>query len=118
MVELLPAVQPSEPVVTDLQEFSDDLSADAISLIDYATRRGRKPDRVSVREGFERAFQMIGGVPRLALWADRNPTLFYTLYAKLLPTQVEAAVLPSCPKELESLSASQLKQLVLQRVDG
>ena len=34
---------------------------------------------------FQQAFEMIGGVPRLALWADQNPTKFYTLFSKLVP---------------------------------
>jgi hypothetical protein len=29
---------------------------------------------------------MIGGIPRLALWADHNPGDFYKLYSRLLPS--------------------------------
>lgn len=35
---------------------------------------------------FQRAFTMIGGVQRLALWANANPDKFYPLYAKLMPS--------------------------------
>ena len=38
---------------------------------------------------FQQAFDMIGGVPRLALWADQNPTKFYALYSKLVPATAE-----------------------------
>lgn len=38
---------------------------------------------------FQQAFELIGGVPRLALWADQNPTKFYTLYSKLVPATSE-----------------------------
>jgi len=38
---------------------------------------------------FQQAFEMIGGVPRLALWADQNPTKFYTLFSKLVPATAE-----------------------------
>jgi hypothetical protein len=38
---------------------------------------------------FQQAFEMIGGVPRLALWADQNPTKFYSLYSKLVPSTAE-----------------------------
>lgn len=42
--------------------------------------------RSDVVSAFHLAFQMIGGVPRLALWADANPTEFYKLYGRLLPS--------------------------------
>ena len=120
MIELLPALNQSEPTVTDLLEFTSagELSTQANDLVNYAIRKGRNPyTKQSVKDSFEAAFQLIGGVPRLALWADKNPTQFFTLYAKLLPaaTSVELT-LPSCPKELEGLTAGQLKQLVLQHV--
>ena len=36
------------------------------------------------------AFQMIGGVERLATWADEEPTKFYTsLFSKLMTREVE-----------------------------
>lgn len=35
-------------------------------------------------------FDLIGGVPRLALWADKNPSDFYTkIWAKTIPTNVQ-----------------------------
>lgn len=40
-------------------------------------------------KAFQQAFEMIGGVPRLALWADQNPTKFYSLYSKLVPSTAE-----------------------------
>jgi hypothetical protein len=40
-------------------------------------------------KAFQQAFDMIGGVPRLALWADQNPTKFYSLYSKLVPATAE-----------------------------
>ena len=44
-------------------------------------------NRAQVVQAFDNAFQLIGGTPRLALWADENPKEFYKLYAKLLPSQ-------------------------------
>jgi hypothetical protein len=36
------------------------------------------------------AFEMIGGVERMASWADRNPELFYTrLFTKVITREVE-----------------------------
>lgn len=42
--------------------------------------------RADVVTAFSTAFQMIGGVSRLALWGDENPSEFYKLYARLLPS--------------------------------
>lgn len=42
--------------------------------------------RREVAAAFQAAFQLIGGVPRLALWANRNPGDFFKLYSKLLPS--------------------------------
>jgi hypothetical protein len=51
----------------------------------------RTPDlkRTQVVDAFMDAFQLIGGTPRLALWANENPTEYFKLYAKLAPRQLE-----------------------------
>jgi len=41
---------------------------------------------------------MIGGVPRLAVWADQNPTDFFKLYGRLLPASSTAEL--DGPQEL------------------
>jgi len=41
--------------------------------------------RHQVVDAFQQAFEMIGGVQRLVLWAHENPGDFFRLYAKLLP---------------------------------
>lgn len=46
--------------------------------------------RADVVNAFHTAFQMIGGIPRLALWADANPGEFYKIYGRLLPSQASA----------------------------
>jgi hypothetical protein len=43
-------------------------------------------------DAFQSAFDLIGGVPRLALWADKNPTAFYALYSKLIPSSVKTDI--------------------------
>lgn len=43
-------------------------------------------------DAFQQAFDLIGGIPRLALWADRNPSAFFTLYSKLIPSTVKTDV--------------------------
>lgn len=46
----------------------------------------REFDRKRVAEAFEDAFELIGGVSRLAIWANENPTEFFKLYGRMLPT--------------------------------
>ena len=43
-------------------------------------------NRMDVVKAFQSAFDMIGGVPRMALWANQNPDKFYPLYARLMPS--------------------------------
>ena len=43
-------------------------------------------DRKRVMQAFQDSFELIGGVPRLALWANEHPKEFYQLYAKLMPS--------------------------------
>ena len=42
--------------------------------------------RSEVIQTFQHAFELIGGTPRLAVWADTNPTDFFKLYGRLLPS--------------------------------
>jgi hypothetical protein len=49
-------------------------------------RRAKGLTRADVIAAFQHSFEMIGGVPRLALWADANPTDFFKLYGRLLPS--------------------------------
>lgn len=50
------------------------------------SKLSREFDRKRVAEAFENAFELIGGVSRLAIWADANPTEFFKLYGRMLPT--------------------------------
>jgi len=49
----------------------------------------REVSRKAVVNAFTDAFELIGGVPRLAHWADQHPSAFYKLYARLLPTTAQ-----------------------------
>lgn len=42
--------------------------------------------RADIIAAFQHSFEMIGGVPRLASWGDQNPTDFFKLYGRLLPS--------------------------------
>lgn len=89
-----------------------DLSPEATALIDYTIRnpKRQKFTRESIAEQFGETFALIGGVPRLALWADQNPGQFFNLYSKLLPASVKAEMnLISSP--IESMTVDQIREL-------
>lgn len=44
----------------------------------------------NVKEQFQHAFELIGGIPRLAMWAHENPSQFYSLYSKMIPQSLSA----------------------------
>jgi hypothetical protein len=46
----------------------------------------------AVKEALQEAFDKLGGVTALATWAKNEPTEFYKLWAKMLPTEVKAKV--------------------------
>jgi hypothetical protein len=50
-------------------------------------------DRKKILKAFDEAFELVGGVPRLAYWAHHNLTEFYKLYSKMMPasSQLEIA---------------------------
>ena len=106
------------PSIADLLPPSE-LSEQAQRLIEYATRRGgRLPkslSKASIKEQFDSVFEMIGGMPRLAIWADQNPSQFYAHYAKLLPAQAKVDLSIPDPSTLKAneLTTAELKLLVL-----
>jgi hypothetical protein len=58
---------------------------------------GRKPGTpnkttVAVKEAFKQAFDDLGGTSALVTWAMENPTQFYQLYSKLIPTEIDATL--------------------------
>lgn len=48
--------------------------------------------RKDVVQAFQSSFELMGGIPRLALWGHENPTEFYKLYSRLLPSQASSAL--------------------------
>lgn len=60
--------------------------ADGVVPLPRFNRRKDGFSRNDVVEAFQSAFLMVGGIQRLALWGNDNPTEFYRLYAKLLPS--------------------------------
>ena len=53
-------------------------------------RRKGSSNRVtaSIKEAFRQAFDERGGVPKLLEWADTEPTAFYNLIGRLVPTEM------------------------------
>lgn len=51
--------------------------------------KSRNFSRREIALAFDDAFHMIGGTTALAMWAMQNPDKFYTLYAKLFPSEAE-----------------------------
>jgi len=47
---------------------------------------------VAVKEAFRAAFDDLGGTAALVTWAKENPTQFYQLFSKLIPTEVDATI--------------------------
>lgn len=66
----------------------------------------RSFSRRRVLEAIDEAFQLIGGVPRLAIWAHVNPTEFYKLWGKTIPAssqlevmgKLQHVILPALPR--------------------
>lgn len=99
--------------VIKLSEFvpEEELSPQARSLIEYTIKapQRRRVTRETIVEQFNETFQLIGGVPRLAIWADQNPSSFYALYSKLLPAAIKAEM--TLPPNLTDLSHDQIREL-------
>lgn len=48
--------------------------------------------RQKVLDALNEAFELIGGVPRLAIWGHENPTEFYKLWGKTIPAATQMQV--------------------------
>jgi len=71
------------------------------------TRLPKKPfDRQKVVLAFQEAFELVGGIPRLAMYAHNNYGEFLKIYGKLIPAanlhdhagQIEHIIRPALPK--------------------
>lgn len=58
----------------------------------YGSKLPKELKGQKAADAFQHAFELIGGIPRLALWADKNPTAFFSLYSKLIPSSIMAKV--------------------------
>jgi hypothetical protein len=48
---------------------------------------GRRVNREEIANAFLTSFEMVGGVPRLAYWADQNYGEFVKIFGRLLPKE-------------------------------
>jgi len=121
---LLPAPREDEPSnVLHLSQFTNpaNLSQHAQDLTRFVAGQRRPKEqtlaerKLSITRQFEEVFHLIGGVPRLALWADQNPTQFFALYSKLIPASIKAELPGGLDKEaLEHISTVELKALAIE----
>ncbi len=89
--EALPSpVEDEVIVVNDWESNLNTLASAPGTTIRVPRSKNLKRDQVVA--AFQNAFELVGGVPRLALWADENQTEFYRLYAKLMPKQQDTTI--------------------------
>lgn len=111
------------PSIADIVPESE-LSQQAQLIIAYAARRGgRLPKgltKASIKDNFDNVFEMIGGVPRLAIWADQNPSLFFAHYAKLLPVQARVDLTTPIPNTADpkAMTTQAIRAILLQAVEN
>ena len=78
--------------VMEVRDWEADLAVLAEKPTQLRVPRTGDLSRKQVVNAFMNAFELIGGTPRLALWANDNPSDFYKLYARLLPSQASQAL--------------------------
>jgi hypothetical protein len=75
-----------QPTMTPEEAYEKLSSLSRLAATKLPIPRNQKFSRSDVVNSFASAFTMIGGTPRLALWANENPGEFYKLFGKLLPS--------------------------------
>jgi hypothetical protein len=72
------------------------ISPEMAALIERGLHHVFLPESLQTKsaEAFQLAFEAIGGMPRLAMWADKNPSKFFNLYARMIGPTI-SPVLPS-----------------------
>lgn len=81
--------QPYSEIATELKELT------RVAQSDGELSRVKVPRDISRKrlvQAFTDAFELIGGVPRLAHWADQHPTEFYKLITRLFPNVAQQQI--------------------------
>lgn len=119
-----PTEDPSEKVVEQFYTAAASFSSSGNSALDTLLQKGlygkRTPKQLrdkKAAEAFQQAFDLIGGVPRLALWADKNPDAFFSLYSKLIPSSVKAEVSGTIKIDAPWMNPNRLSYQNAQTVD-
>lgn len=84
----------------------------------HAQRHKSLPQYLKTKDAkraFQSAFELIGGIPRLALWANANPDKFYPLYARFLDSSAGAP--PAIRLELSWMKGRDLSGETIQDVE-
>jgi hypothetical protein len=109
MSELATYDDPDAPTPEEAFERLEAMSRLTRSRI--AVPKTHKFSRSDVVSAFASAFEMIGGTPRLALWANDNPTEFYRLFGKLLPSATQTEVMHRAANgDVRALTTEELLQ--------
>lgn len=66
-----------------------------------AGRTGPNKLSVTARDSVWKVYNEIGGAKHMKRWAEENPTEFYKLYARLIPTNLAVAGEDGGPVKLE-----------------
>lgn len=99
---------PKEPVFDDSlysEQMHDALSDEAKKARSMMKAPRAKFDRLRFLDAMQEAYEQLGGVNRLTLWADRNYTEFVRLFSKTIPQtqlldiqgKMQMQILPALP---------------------
>ncbi len=76
-----------------------------------AGRKKGTPNRfTTVKQAFLNAFEGMGGEEQLIRWGRKNPSKFYPLLAKMLPSHIENS--PPERPDLSELSDERLREIL------
>jgi hypothetical protein len=69
------------------------------------------PNKVSgqVKRNVIAVFERLGGVDKMAAWADQNLSEFYKLYAKLLPSEINMSMEVSEQDQVDALGNDEFR---------
>jgi hypothetical protein len=87
---------PAIPYVESLSEQEGDVAIqppvhaveEVLTALSNAPRLPALLRSRNAREQLKHAFDLIGGIPRLAMWGHQNPGDFYKLWVRTVPTQI------------------------------
>jgi hypothetical protein len=88
---MMPSVIPS-PENTE-EYFMPSTGEELNNALTHAQKHKTLPQYLKTkdaRRAFQSAFELIGGIPRLALWANENPDKFFPIYARFLDNPTNA----------------------------